>query len=423
MGVGEGLIGTRIRERRTISGIRQADLAREVGISASYLNLIEHNRRRIGGKLLLDIASALNVEPQTILEGAEAALMASLREAAEAAAIDAAEAARAEEFAGRFPGWAEALADAFRRIKTLERLVETLSDRIAHDPQLAASLHAVLTTAASIRATAAILDETDDLDKGLQQRFHANVHEDSRRLSESAKFLVTFLEADPDSAGSGTTPQEDVEAWLGTQAFSFQALEEGRGSRADILAEAGLTDPAKDIASAVLKRYEEDATRVPLADLRAAIEAHGKDPAALAGHFSAPVSLILRRLAALPEDATGLVVTDRSGSILFRKPIDGFSIPRFGGACALLPLFQTLSQPGFLIRTHLAQAGQNGAVFEAFAIAEPAGPPKSNVPPLYQSTMFMRPVAEAEAVSEMGVTCRVCAKSDCMARREASILS
>ncbi|HAW46979.1 MAG TPA: transcriptional regulator, partial [Roseovarius sp.] len=47
------MIGTRIRERRVLAGIRQTDLAKRVGISPSYLNLIEHNRRRIGGKTLL----------------------------------------------------------------------------------------------------------------------------------------------------------------------------------------------------------------------------------------------------------------------------------------------------------------------------------------------------------------------------------
>jgi DNA-binding XRE family transcriptional regulator len=44
------MIGSRIRERREMAGLKQADLARRAGISASYLNLIEHNRRRIGGK-------------------------------------------------------------------------------------------------------------------------------------------------------------------------------------------------------------------------------------------------------------------------------------------------------------------------------------------------------------------------------------
>ena len=82
------LTGSRIRERRSVAGLRQAELARRVGISASYLNLIEHNRRRIGGKLLLDIAAVLDVEPSMLTEGAEAALLMALREAA--AATDAA---------------------------------------------------------------------------------------------------------------------------------------------------------------------------------------------------------------------------------------------------------------------------------------------------------------------------------------------
>jgi len=57
------LTGSRIRERRLMIGLRQADLAREVDISASYLNLIEHNRRRIGGKLLVDIAAGAPNDP------------------------------------------------------------------------------------------------------------------------------------------------------------------------------------------------------------------------------------------------------------------------------------------------------------------------------------------------------------------------
>ena len=39
------LTGSRIRERRLAQGVRQADLARDVGISPAYLNLIERNQR------------------------------------------------------------------------------------------------------------------------------------------------------------------------------------------------------------------------------------------------------------------------------------------------------------------------------------------------------------------------------------------
>ena len=56
------LIGPRVRERRRALGFTQAGLAARVGISASYLNLIEANKRGIGGALLQRIASELGLE-------------------------------------------------------------------------------------------------------------------------------------------------------------------------------------------------------------------------------------------------------------------------------------------------------------------------------------------------------------------------
>ena len=74
------LTGTRIRERRMMIRMRQSELARAVGISASYLNLIEHNKRRIGGKLLVDIAKTLSADASALTEGAEVALLDGLRQ-------------------------------------------------------------------------------------------------------------------------------------------------------------------------------------------------------------------------------------------------------------------------------------------------------------------------------------------------------
>jgi XRE family transcriptional regulator, fatty acid utilization regulator len=109
------LTGSRIRARRLDLGLRQTELARTCGISASYLNLIEHNRRRIGGKLLVDIARTLDLEVSALSQGADATLIEELRGAAESAGISEA-ADRAEELAGRFPDWARVLAEQTRRV-------------------------------------------------------------------------------------------------------------------------------------------------------------------------------------------------------------------------------------------------------------------------------------------------------------------
>ncbi len=76
---GMASVGIRIRERRVNIGLKQSELAEKVGISASYLNLIEHNRRRIAGRLLLNLADALGVDPVALSEGAQASLVARLQ--------------------------------------------------------------------------------------------------------------------------------------------------------------------------------------------------------------------------------------------------------------------------------------------------------------------------------------------------------
>ena len=69
------LMGTRIRERRRAKKLTQTALAKTVGISASYLNLIEHNRRGIAGRTLIALARELGMQPSDLSEGADAALI------------------------------------------------------------------------------------------------------------------------------------------------------------------------------------------------------------------------------------------------------------------------------------------------------------------------------------------------------------
>ncbi len=202
------LTGTRIRERRLGREVRQSDLARAVGISPAYLNLIEHNKRRIGGKLLVDLARALGAEPGELSEGAEVALLGHLAAAAGRQPEAGAELDRVGEFAGRLPGWAAVLAAQHARIRELDRLVEALSDRLTHDPHLAATLHEVLSTVTAIRSAVSILTEGDEVDPEWQARFLRNVAEDSARLTDSAKGLVEFLESNIEDAITHISPQE-----------------------------------------------------------------------------------------------------------------------------------------------------------------------------------------------------------------------
>lgn len=422
----EGLTGSRIRERRSVAGLKQADLARSLGISPSYLNLIEHNRRRIGGKLLLDIARVLSVEPSMLTEGAEAALIATLRDAARGASLPNVEVERADEFAGRYPGWAEVLAAGHRRIATLERTVEALSDRLTHDPKLAASVHELLSTAAAIRSTASILADEKDIEAEWRDRFHANLNEDSKRLADSSKALVNYFEAGQEGADVANSPQEEVDTFLARHHYHFKELEAGHKSVDEIIAEADhlSSATARTLARGMLNRMQADAQKVPMRALDAALESIGPDPILLAARLEAPIAVVLRRIAASTALDTGLVICDRAGSILLRKSVGQMVMPRFGAACALWPLFSALCQPGQVVRTPLVQLGRGRAYFDCFAVAEFVGEAQYNAPPLIEANMLLiaNPAGAGDAALEVGSTCGVCPKSACHGRREPSIL-
>lgn len=415
------LEGERIRAIRAQKGLRQSAVAEACGISPSYLNLIEHNRRPVAGALLAKIARALGVEPAEISEGAEATLVAALDAVAGAAPDGAPPPEPSEEFAARFPGWARTVRRQAEQLAELERVVETLSDRMAHDPFLSASLHNVLSTVTSIRSTSAILTSGDEIEPEWQARFHRNIHEDSQRLAEAADGLVSYLEADAAKPRSGGLPQDEVDAWL--ERHDWRIPDGGPdGGDPDLV-----SDEARAAAARLAARAASDAAALPL-DALAPLVAETQDPTEIAGRMGCAPDLAMRRLAALPAEAfptrqaPGLVICDASGTITHRKPAQGFEPPRFGAACALWPLFEALHRPGVPVTRRLRTHGRDAAAFRATAFAATSFPAGYDLPPTVEATMLVMPVP-GDGGMEVGMSCRVCATEKCPARREGSILS
>jgi len=428
------LAGTRIRERRLSLGVKQAALARQVEISPSYLNLIEHNRRAIAGKLLTDIARSLDVEASALIEGAETTLIAALREAEERVPHVDVERDRVEDFAARFPGWAALVQAQSTRITQLERTVDTLQDRLSHDPFLSTAMHDVLSTVTSLHATASILAGEGELEPQWRGRFEKNIFADSERLSEASQALVAYLDNAGDAEAEIRSPQEDVQTAFARFGFYFPSIEADPTSQAaqtDLIAQLELSsDSARELAARQVRRYAQDAAQMPMPAFVQAALACQEAPLVLAQNFNVPLSAVLRRFAARPAGSSlkevGLVVADNSGTFLYRQPIVGFDVPRFGAGCPLWPLFQAFTQPNMPVRMALEQAGPTRQRFEVFAIAEPRVPPSFNVPPVMESTMLIRALDSAPDLApalEVGPGCRVCPRENCAARRELSILS
>lgn len=242
------LIGATLRERRRALGLTQAALAAQVGISASYLNLIEADKRSIGGALLKRIADALGLALSDIDGAAERRLVADLAElCGEPLLADLRlEPGSAAQLVGRHRGWARALTRLHRAWIDRGQAVNALSDRLQQDPFLRDTVHSLLTQVTAIRSSAEILQTVDGLDAAQRARFVAIVGHESTRLSEVARALAAFFDKDA-AATRSVTPSEEVDDLLIDHDNHFAALEQ---AAADFLAQAGVGADCSEAALA-----------------------------------------------------------------------------------------------------------------------------------------------------------------------------
>ncbi len=266
-------IGPRIRERRRALGITQSALAARVGISASYLNLIESARRNIGGAVLKRIAGALDVDIDDLDGAAQRRLaddLASLAAQPLLAELKL-DPVSAEHFAGQHENWAQALVRLHRA--SLDRLeaVRALSDRLNHDPFLGQAVHSMLSRVAAIRSSSEILESIDDLEPQQRSRFLSIIASESRRLSDVAQALASFFDKAHTETRS-VTPSEEVDDFLLERGNHFPALEQ---AASDFRTSAGIErDCDEDRLAAYLTRVH---------DVRVCT-GPGQAPQAAAGH-------------------------------------------------------------------------------------------------------------------------------------------
>lgn len=410
------LTGTRIRERRLALARRQADVARAVGISPAYLNLIEHNRRPVGPELIARLADELEVPADELSEGREEVRIAALREAAAhpVAQGTVPELDQLTEFLARFPGWAALLIAHARRGGGLERQLVDLSDRMTQDPYLLTTLHEVLSAVTSVRSTAAILVEDGEISPDWRRRFHANLHQDSQRLSLTAQALVAYLDSF-EAEGNAATPQEEVEAWLAEA-----------GDAAPDPANLA-SDTARTMGADLLRGLHADRAALPDRHLTEALPAAGNpaDPVRLAARLGLPLDLVMRRLADLRPtgfEGAGLLACDGSGVLVLRRAAQGFALPRPGDSCALWPLYQALAVPQVALSRPVVTP--DGRVFRTLSYAQRHQPQGLDGPLLTDALMLILP-ADGPVPSDalpIGPACRICPRADCPARREMSIL-
>ncbi|MEQ8750798.1 MAG: helix-turn-helix transcriptional regulator, partial [Amphiplicatus sp.] len=106
------LLGPQIRRLRREHGLTQAQMAGELGVSPSYVNLIERNQRPVSADLLVRMAAAYDLDLAAFSDDRADDLFASLADAVADPIFQQAGVNRedAQELAGGNPALAEAVA-------------------------------------------------------------------------------------------------------------------------------------------------------------------------------------------------------------------------------------------------------------------------------------------------------------------------
>lgn len=185
-------IGIRISSRRKALGISQADLARRAGISPSYLNLIEANKRDVGGGLLLRLASELAIDIGELTGESEHRLIAELEEAFAGPVLAASKlgAAEARDLVARYPAAAGAIVQLHRAYEGAIASADDYAQRLRADPLFAELLHRILSGITAIRSSAEILEDTPDLEETERRRFRATISREARGMTDVARNLI-----------------------------------------------------------------------------------------------------------------------------------------------------------------------------------------------------------------------------------------
>lgn len=455
------IIGTRIRQRRRELGLTQAELARQVEISAPYLNLIEWNKRRIAGGLLKRVADALGLTLADLDDVSERQLLETLNEISHSPMFKelGVERDRISELIGRFPGWAKTLASVSKSERDANARVASLSDRLSNDPFLNETIHRMLTRIASVRSASEILHDFPDVSDDRRERFNSIVHEESIALSEIGEALAVYLDRTEDTDRS-ITPIDEVEALFSARDNRFEEIEDATRALSELLTESQplsrranaealyedklgtfieqFVNDQSEIETAagrkrairMLRDYAIGAVILPMEEFATEARQLLFDIEGLAEKFSAEVDIVCHRLTALPiatdTPKFGYMRSNAAGTIIEMLGIEGLNVPRYAAACPLWVLYRAQQSPETMIRQRTVFP--SGARFVFVARARHIGKAGFGKPRHYVTDMIAINEEDVQLtvyapdgfvlVEEVGPSCRTCPRFTCKHRVE-----
>jgi len=438
-------VGPSLKRLRRDRGLTQADMAADLEVSPSYIALLERNHRPLSAEILLRLAQTYKMDVAALASdgGAdEAALQAVLKDPM-FADIDLPSLETAD-VATNFPGVTEAL---LRLYTTYREEQLAFADRGAdgHESGSGQGSEAPDPVAESRRFLAARRNSFPSLDDAAERLAQAvNGHDNVvGYLKARHNLRVRRL---PSGVMVGSMRRLDqhrgeilLDDALDTASQSFQlalqlAYLEMRGEVDAVLADGSFaTESGERLTRRALASYAAAALLMPYSAFARAVEARRYDVEALARQFGVSFEQTAHRLTTLQKPGHERVPfffirVDPAGNVSKRLDGAGFPFARHGGGCPLWSVHHAFRTPRQIVTQWLELP--DGQRFFSIARTVTAGGGAFGTPRVERAIalgcaaehagrlVYTRdqPGMDPEAATPIGVTCRLCQRTDCLAR-------
>lgn len=446
-------LGHRVRRLRREEGLTQAAMAERLGISASYLNLIEHDRRPLTVPVLLALSREFEVELSSLSEEDGAALQGDLMEVFGDGLFDRAglKAADVAALVEASPEVARAVLSLYRAYHDERAERQALAERVTDIDSSSENPSSRLPSEAVSDFVQEHRNHFPDMERGADELRHAASDDPGNLLSGLTAHLQkrhgVAVEVVPAGSAGGAVRIFDVRArrlWLSEvlppRSRLFQlahqlALLELK-ERIDAVVEpspALLSADSRALARVALANYVAGAVLMPYEAFFKAARSARYDIEVLGHRFRTSFEQVCHRLTTLGRPgAEGvplhMVRVDIAGNISKRFSASGIRFARFSGACPRWNVHASFMQPGF-IRTQLSRM-PDGTTYFCIARTVRREGGGFRVPQSRLAIGLGCDVAHArelvyadgvnlenlEAAVPIGPTCRLCERTDCRER-------
>ena len=435
-------VGPSLRRFRRDRGLTQSDMATDLEVSPSYIALLERNHRPLSAEVLLRLAQTYSIDVSVFAgDGAsdDAARLQTVLKDPIFADIDL-PALETSDVATNFPGIAEAL---LRLYTTYQEEQLALADRDA-EAGAGEGAEASDPVAESRRFLAARHNCFPSLDDAAEKLAQAIASHDGLTGYLKAQHGLRVRRVPPEVM-VGSMRRLDwhhksvlLDDELDNASQSFQlALQLAYLEMAkpiDAVLETGVfsSESGERLTRRALAGYAAAAILMPYTAFARAVETRRYDVEALSRQFGASFEQTAHRLTTLQKPGQERVPfffirVDEAGNVSKRLDGAGFPFARHGGGCPLWTLHQAFRTPRQIVtqwlelpdgqrffsiaRTVTAGGGGYGRLKVERAIALGCAAEHA-----HKLIYAKDPVADAQAATPIGVTCRLCHRTECTAR-------